>query len=171
MQPDLDTLNRCNEEEFVRALAGVFEHSDWVARHAVKARPFGSVEQLHTALFDEVRRASKDVQKQFLCAHPELAGREAQQGALTANSENEQAGAGLLALSAAEMQRITALNAAYRTKHGFPYIVCVPLQTKASLLANFEQRLQHDSDAEMQEALAQIKLITKLRLERLLQAS
>jgi 2-oxo-4-hydroxy-4-carboxy-5-ureidoimidazoline decarboxylase len=171
MKLALETLNQCSEEDFIQALSGVFEHSDWVARQAVKVRPFQTLHQLHTTMFDAVRQASEKIQKEFLCAHPELAGREAQQGSLTLNSELEQSGGRLHALSAAEMQRMTSLNASYRTKHGFPFIICVPQHTKVSLFENFEQRLHGDSHQELREALAQIEIITRLRLERLLQVT
>jgi 2-oxo-4-hydroxy-4-carboxy-5-ureidoimidazoline decarboxylase len=66
---------------------------------------------------------------------------------------------------------MATLNTAYRAKHDFPFILCVPRHTKASLFENFEQRLHRASDLELQEALAQIEIITRLRLERLLQVT
>jgi 2-oxo-4-hydroxy-4-carboxy-5-ureidoimidazoline decarboxylase len=82
----LQTLNQCSEEDFVQSLAEVFEHLSWVARYAFKARLFRSLQHLHATMFDVVRHANETIQREFLCVHPELAGREAQQGSLTENS-------------------------------------------------------------------------------------
>jgi 2-oxo-4-hydroxy-4-carboxy-5-ureidoimidazoline decarboxylase len=98
-------------------------------------------------------------------AHPELAARVE----LTDFSSSEQMGAGLKQLTAAEFERFSALNAAYREKFGFPFIICVRLQTKASILAAFEARLERDAAAEQAEAIVQIGLIAKLRLQDLME--
>jgi 2-oxo-4-hydroxy-4-carboxy-5-ureidoimidazoline decarboxylase len=45
----------------------------------------------------------------------------------------------------------------------------VRLQTKASILAAFEARLERDAAAEQAEAIAQIGLIAKLRLQDLME--
>ncbi len=50
----------------------------------------------------------------LLQSHPDLAGKEAQAGAMTASSVSEQASAGLNALSKAEMTQISDHNAAYK---------------------------------------------------------
>lgn len=163
-------LNALNEAEFAHQLADVFEHSPWVAQRAARHRPFFSLAQLHQAMCKEMQAASLDEQLALLRAHPELAGREAQAGALTAASTHEQARAGLNALSASEMQRITTLNQAYRLRHGFPFIVCVGQHTKASLFDNFVRRTENPTDTEREEALAQVEGIALLRLQRLLGA-
>ncbi|MFC7409646.1 2-oxo-4-hydroxy-4-carboxy-5-ureidoimidazoline decarboxylase [Hydrogenophaga atypica] len=163
-------LNAMTEAEFASQLADVFEHSPWVAQRAARRRPFSSVEQLHHAMCKEMQAASLDEQLALLRAHPELAGREAQAGELTAASTHEQARAGLNALSAVEMRRITALNQAYRQQHGFPFIVCVGQHTKASLFDNFARRASNPTDAEREEALAQVEAIALLRLQRMLAA-
>ena len=56
---DLGTVNAMDRESFVAALGATFEHSPWVAESAWTARPFPSVEALHAAMFDVVRRAPK----------------------------------------------------------------------------------------------------------------
>jgi 2-oxo-4-hydroxy-4-carboxy-5-ureidoimidazoline decarboxylase len=80
-------------------------------------------------------------------------------------------GAGLKQLSPEEFERFAALNAAYREKFGFPFIICVRLNTKTSILAAFSSRLGNDARAEREEALMQIGLITKLRLQDLAKGS
>lgn len=163
-------LNALAESKFAQQLADIFEHSPWVAQRAARYRPFTSLAQLHHAMCREVQCAQLEEQLALLRAHPELAGCEAQAGELTSSSTQEQARAGLNALTASEMQRITALNQAYRQRHGFPFIVCVGQHTKASLFDNFARRANNPTHAEREEALAQVEAIALLRLRRLLGA-
>src|SRR6185295_72365 len=108
---DLAAVNAMDRDRFVASLGATFEHSPWVAESAWAARPFASVDALHAAMIQVVRGAPKAVQTAFLCAHPELAGREAQARTLTDDSKHEQASAGLDAMSRDEMVEMARLNA------------------------------------------------------------
>jgi 2-oxo-4-hydroxy-4-carboxy-5-ureidoimidazoline decarboxylase len=163
----LDRINALDREAFVAALGRSFEHSPWVAEGAWAARPFHSVEALHAAMMDVVRRAPRQQQLAFLRAHPELAGKEAQAGSMTGESVAEQASAGLDALSAEEFQTLRVLNGTYRARHGFPFIIAARLHAKAQILAELRRRTGRDSEAELQEALAQIATISRLRVDAL----
>lgn len=154
--------------EFIALLGGIFEHSPWVAEAVVHERPFGTLEALHTAMVACVERAPRERRLALLGAHPDLAGREAQAGQLTPSSTAEQARAGLDGLSADEVSRIAALNAAYRAKFGFPFIVAVRDHTKASIFETFVQRLANDAETEFAEASRQVYRITRLRLGALI---
>ncbi len=160
-------LNTATPEHFVATLRDIFEHSPWVAERALRGRPFADVSALHATMTGIVEQATEEEKLALLRAHPELAGREAQQGSLTAASAGEQERAGLNALSRAELIRINELNAAYRAQHAFPFIVCVGQHTKESLMRNFEQRASSTTDVEMTVALQQVAAITRLRLDRL----
>ena len=164
----LGELNVAAPDRVVAELGDIFEHSPWVAERALADRPFADVPELHAAMTRIVEQASDDEKLALLRAHPELAGREAQQGSLTAGSAVEQERAGLNALTRAEMMRITELNAAYRKQHGFPFIVCVGHHTKDSLMQDFERRAVSTTAVETAEALRQVAAIARLRLDRLL---
>ena len=116
----LQQINALDREAFRAALGRSFEHSPWVAEAAWAARPFASVEALHAAMMAVVLAAPRRTQLEFLRAHPELAGKEAQAGTMTDESVGEQASAGLNALSAEEFQSLRELNAAYRARHHIP---------------------------------------------------
>jgi 2-oxo-4-hydroxy-4-carboxy-5-ureidoimidazoline decarboxylase len=146
----------------------VFEHSPWVAEAAWPAAPFTTVGDLHAAMVAAVRSAAEEQRLALIRAHPDLAGRAARSGTMTAASTDEQAGAGLLNLSEAEFERLHRLNSAYRERFGFPFIIAVRHHSKASLLAAFEARLAQSRDAEVETALGEIFAITALRLEALL---
>jgi 2-oxo-4-hydroxy-4-carboxy-5-ureidoimidazoline decarboxylase len=161
---DLNAVNYMDAVSFVVALGDVFEHSPWVAESAWNARPFDSVEALLTAMVAVVNGAAPAQQHALLCAHPELAGREARAGDMTDASEAEQASIGLNRLTAAELARIDDLNRAYGTKFGHPFIIAVRNHTKQGIFAMFERRLANSAETERAAALAEVFTIARLRL-------
>lgn len=160
----LNDLNALDQDEFVSCLGLVYEHSSWVAREAHKEAPFPSLTRLHECMQAAVTGGPEDAQLELLKAHPDLAGKAALAGELTANSSVEQASAGLDSLSADEMARFTALNDAYREKFGFPFILAVRGANKGRILAAFEGRLGNSRGSEIAQALAEVGKIAWLRL-------
>jgi len=162
----LDALNAADRAAFVAALGDIFEHAAWVAERAHAARPFASVDALHEAMMHAVRGAPLPEQLAFLRGHPELGGKIARAGAMTADSVAEQGGLGLDRLDERDFARFERANAAYREKFGFPFIVCVRRHACAeSILSTFEQRVEHDPETEFAAALTEIGYITRLRLD------
>jgi OHCU decarboxylase len=158
-------LNTLSEDEFAAHFGTVFEHSPWVAKRAWRRRPFSSIEALHCAMMTEVREAKFDEQLSLVRAHPELAGREAREGALTADSSAEQARLGLAALSSEQFQAIAELNRSYRRKFSFPCIVALRLHaSRDSVMSEMRRRLANDAATELRNALEQIGHITRGRL-------
>ena len=160
-----------DRNSFVAAFGQVFEHSPWIAAAAFdRGLPAAAdrAEGLHRALSAVLREASEERQRALIDAHPDLAGRLARAGRLTASSSKEQAGAGLDQLTDAERARFTALNEAYRARFGFPFIMAVKGRAKDEILAAFERRLAHDPATELKTALEQIERIALLRLTDLL---
>jgi 2-oxo-4-hydroxy-4-carboxy-5-ureidoimidazoline decarboxylase len=143
-------------------MSALFEHSPWVEERAGAGPSSGD---RHADLMAVVHKASPEEQLALIRAHPELAGKAAVDGSLTEASAAEQASAGLDRLTQAEFDRFHALNAAYRKKFGFPFIICVRLTDKAGIFAAMERRLANDRDAEIATALEQIGEIVRLRLE------
>jgi 2-oxo-4-hydroxy-4-carboxy-5-ureidoimidazoline decarboxylase len=160
----LEALNASSRDDFVAALAGVFEHAPWVAEAAHRKVPFATVAALHQNLLDAVRAVPRDQQLAFVKRHPELGSKVAQAGNLTAESKSEQGSLGLDRLSADEFAKFDKLNAAYRQKFGFPFIICVRRHTRDSILRHFEARIANATDAELETAITEIGLITRLRL-------
>ena len=72
-----------------------------------------------------------------------IANRTQRAAGLTAESADEQNGAGLDRLSDAEYAAFERVNNAYRDKFGFPYIVCVRRHTRDSVLRDFETPLRN----------------------------
>ena len=151
-----------DRDSFIARYGALFEHSPWVVQRASAMLPLPS---LHAGLMKVVHDATPEEQLALIRAHPELAGKAAVDGDLTEASAAEQASAGLDRLTQEEFDRFHALNAAYREKFGFPFIVAVRLTNKADILAAMESRLANDRDTEIAEALHQIGEIVRLRLE------
>ena len=107
----------------------------------------------------------RDRQIALIRAHPDLAGRAAVAGTLTADSAREQSSAGLDRLTPEEYEAFTGANTAYRERFGFPFVICVREHDKDSILASAEARLQNDPDGEIDVALREIAKIAALRLE------
>jgi len=168
--PDLDmnAINGMDRPAFVQKFGGIFEKSPWVAEKAWDKRPFASLDAMHAAMVDVVKSAPLPSQLALLQSHPDLAGKEAQAGAMTASSVSEQASAGLNALSKDEVTRISDFNAAYKQKFGFPFIIAVRMHTKEGIFFDFSRRLQNDTQTEYSNDLQNVYAITLLRLNTLL---
>jgi 2-oxo-4-hydroxy-4-carboxy-5-ureidoimidazoline decarboxylase len=163
----LAALNAMERDAFVAAIGPTFENAPWVAASAWPARPFASVSALHAALLNVVRQAPEDKKLAFLCGHPELAGREAQAGTMTTESVGEQKSAGLNAMTSAELAEMQRLNRAYRERHGFPFIIAVRANTKQQIFDAMRARVAQDTKIERNAALEQIGLITRGRIDAL----
>ena len=167
----IERPSRMDKSRFVAKFGGVFEHSPWIAEraHDLELGPaHDSAAGVHNALCRMFRSASPDERLGVLTAHPDLAGKLAAAKRLTDESTSEQASAGLDALTAAEHAQFTELNAAYVTKHGFPFIIAVRDYDKTGILAAFQARLTNDTSTEFDTACTQVERIARLRLEDML---
>ncbi|APR35763.1 2-oxo-4-hydroxy-4-carboxy-5-ureidoimidazoline decarboxylase [Paraburkholderia sp. SOS3] len=168
MHYTLDQLNRVSDDAFVAALSGIFEHSPWVAQAAAGMRPFASIDELHREMSRIVDTAGEARQLALINAHPELAGKAAVRGELTAESTREQSGAGLDQCTQEEFDHLLQLNAAYREKFGFPFILAVRGYDRHGIIANFEARVNNSRADELRASLDQIYRIARFRLDDLL---
>ena len=165
MTSALERLNAASTADAAALLAGLYEHSPWVTDAVVGRRPFASRAALERALCETVRDATRDAKLALIRAHPDLGAR----GALTAASTDEQSRAGLFAGDA----KLASLNAAYRERFGWPFVLAVKGPRGRGLapdeiVATFERRLAAHPDVEFDECLRQIDRIAQIRLaERL----
>src|ERR1700682_6033102 len=166
-QRTLADLNACSSSDFVAALANIFEYSPWIAEQAASVRPFAGVKALFEAMKAAVDGAAPELRLALIKAHPDLANKTQRAAGLTAESNAEQNSVGLDRLSDTEYEAFERVNNAYRTKFGFPYIVCVRRHTKDSILRDFERRLPNDAGTEAQGSIEEICLIAALRVDQL----
>ncbi|MCL7406336.1 allantoinase PuuE [Marivivens sp.] len=158
------------KDRFVSLYGGIFEHSAWIAERAFELElgpAHDCAAGVHNALCRMFRSATEDERLGVLLAHPDLAGKLAAAGRLTAESTSEQASAGLNMLTDEERETFTALNTDYVAKHGFPFIIAVRDHDKASILAAFKRRINNDRDTEFAEACRQVERIAEFRLQDL----
>jgi 2-oxo-4-hydroxy-4-carboxy-5-ureidoimidazoline decarboxylase len=139
--------------DFVQTYGWIFEDSPWVAERAFPKAPFHSIDELHAAMVDVVKNATREEQLALLQAHPDLGARRKMSEAST----NEQASIGL--------EEEFALNAAYKQKHGFPFLYAVKGSTKEQIRQALEARLDNPTDVEFAEALRQVYRIALFRLQ------
>jgi beta-ureidopropionase / N-carbamoyl-L-amino-acid hydrolase len=169
----LEHLNQCGADEFTRLLHGLYEHSPWIPERAAADRPYPTVTALKQALERVVRQATTEEQLGLVRAHPELAGKAALAGTLTAESTGEQAKAGLTQCSPEELATLHRLNAEYNARFGFPFILAVKGPTgngltRQEIIAHFTRRLRAQHDDELAECLRQIGRIAAMRLNLLM---
>ncbi len=167
----IERPSEMDKARFVALYGGIFEHSAWIAEraHALELGPaHDCAAGVHNVLCRAFRSASDEERLGVLNAHPDLAGKLAAAGRLTAESTSEQAGAGLDLLTDAERDHFTKLNNDYVAKHGFPFIIAVRDHDKASIMAAFDRRIGNDSDTEFTEACKQVERIAEFRLMDLL---
>jgi 2-oxo-4-hydroxy-4-carboxy-5-ureidoimidazoline decarboxylase len=169
-QISLDTLNTTDRKTFIAAIGEVMELAPWVAEETFAKRPFPSMAALYQAMTDAVRNAPAERRQALINGHPDLAGKAAREGKLTADSAAEQGAAGLDTLSEHEFADFHRLNDAYRKKFAMPFIVCVRRHGKQSILRAFERRLKNDAAAEQKTALDEIFRIAALRLDQRIKA-
>jgi chitin deacetylase len=163
--------SQMDRARFVARFGSIFEHSPWIAERAYDLElgpAHDSAAGLHNALARMFRSATAAERMGVLRAHPDLAGKLAQAKRLTEESTAEQASAALDALTDAERANFEALNAEYTAKHGFPFIIAVRDNTKASILAAFRARIANDTETEFATACKQVERIAELRLKDIL---
>lgn len=155
--------------EFIETFGHVFEHSPWIAENAwyrgLGARN-DTAAGLHEALCNEIRRADDEQKLELLRAHPEL-GVAIGRGELSESSRREQQRSNLDACTPEEYAEFQRLNAAYREKFGFPFILAIKGYHRKQILEIFRQRLGHGPEEELQAALTQVMKIGLYRLQEL----
>jgi len=160
------------QEDFMDVFGGVYEHTPWIAEAVYAAGLTGSqdtVAGLHDSLRTNVDDADDEKKLALLRAHPDLAGKLAISGELTADSTSEQASAQLDKCTPEEFAEFQSLNDRYKEAFGFPYILAVRGRNRQEILENFRSRVDSTPDTEFAEALKQVHRIALLRIEALFQ--
>lgn len=165
-----DRPSTLTEEKFLSIYGGIYEHSPWIALAAFAQQQtfdLDTVEGLHQAMKEAVENADYARKLALICAHPQLACAPAVAATLSKESSSEQKGAGLKECTPEEFAEFQSLNAAYKDKFGFPFIIAVKGLHRTDILENFRARMNNDRDTEFSTALTQIHKIAFLRLTAL----
>jgi OHCU decarboxylase len=138
----------------------------WAAGVAAK-RPYSTVEALHQAADSTWWRLGRADWLEAFSHHPQIGDKPAG-GSQSARqwAAGEQAGAGTATEDV--KAHLARANRAYFEKFGYIYIVCATGKSAEGMLAILNQRLQNDLASELSIAAEQQRLITRIRLDKLL---
>lgn len=138
----------------------------WVTAVASR-RPYETVDALHKAADSVWWKLGRADWLEAFSHHPQIGDKPAS-GSESAQrwAEGEQSGA--RAASDDVKTRLSRANRAYFEKFGYIYIVCATGKSAEAMLAILNQRLQNDLASELSIAAEQQRLITRIRLDKVL---
>ncbi len=157
-------INLLKKKEFLSIFGNIFEKSDWIADEVFNLKPFKNSNDLVIKMMDVYENINNEEMIKIFNLHPQLA----IEKRLTSFSSKEQTGAKLNECSKEEFEEFEKLNADYKKKYGFPFIIAVKGKNKDEILNNFRQRIQNNFEIEFNEAKNQVKKIASSRLEGIL---
>ena len=157
-------INLLKKKEFLSIFGNIFEKSDWIADEVFNLKPFKNSDDLVIKMMDVYENINNEEMIKIFNSHPQLA----IEKRLTSFSSKEQTGAKLNECSKEEFEEFEKLNADYKKKYGFPFIIAVKGKNKDEILNNFRQRIQNNFEIEFNEAKNQVKKIASSRLEGIL---
>ncbi|XP_020902075.1 2-oxo-4-hydroxy-4-carboxy-5-ureidoimidazoline decarboxylase-like [Exaiptasia diaphana] len=162
---DIVSVNQLSNEDFISQFGNVVECTSLCAAAVAGNRPFLNFNDLYRNLCDFIDALPSSGRAGILRSHPDLAGRLAKANALTVESTQEQASAGLSNLTKEEMQLIDKYNQDYRQKFGFPFVICARLNNKERIINALKARLVNDLEQELNTGIEEVKKIMLLRLK------
>ncbi len=164
--------SREDRERFMARFGEVAEHSPWVAAAVWDADPEVAQSRDPVVLSDAfgraVRSAPREQCLELLRAHPDLACGVRDRAQMGADSQSEQAGAGLDQCTPEEFIEFQSLNLAYREEFGFPFIIAVSGLDRREILKRFRDRIERSEEAEFKTAVENVIRIIGFRLEKIL---
>ena len=156
-----------SRQAFIERYGGIYEHSPWVAEQCFESAAGAGQATLASVFAKCVDNADYEIRLQLIRAHPDLAGRAAVRGELTADSADEQASARIDRCTNEEYEQFVSFNSAYKEKFGFPFVMAVKNSNRHQILRAFAERIENDVDTEFENAIREIHKIARLRLEAL----
>lgn len=138
----------------------------WATRVATR-RPYATVEALHKTADSIWWNLERADWLEAFSHHPRI-GEKPESGSEFARQWAEREQTGTRAATDEVKARLARANRAYFEKFGYIYIVCATGKSAEAMLAILNQRLQNDPPSEISIAAEQQRLITRIRLEKLL---
>jgi OHCU decarboxylase len=162
----LAEFNQLPSAEAESALIDCCGSACWAASVSSR-RPFGTVEALHKTAESIWWNLDRTDWLEAFSHHPQIGNKPASGTEFSRQwAEGEQTGA--RAATEDVKARLARANRAYYEKFGYIYIVCATGKSAEAMLAILNQRLQNDAPSEISIAAEQQRLITRIRLEKLL---
>ncbi|XP_026765068.1 2-oxo-4-hydroxy-4-carboxy-5-ureidoimidazoline decarboxylase-like isoform X1 [Galleria mellonella] len=164
MALSISEVNALDDAQFEAIFGNVIELCSDAAVQISKKKPFKNLADLCKAFDQYLDGLSKAEKLVVLRLHPDLAGRLASQGELTRESTAEQRSAGLLDLTEEQKSIINTSNEAYKTKFGFPFIICARENKVQSIIEGLQRRYNSTQEQEITVGINEVKKICKLRI-------
>jgi OHCU decarboxylase len=156
----LTALNDCSPETARSQFKRCCGSSKWGELMA-EARPFADLHDLETCADRTWGSCARNDWLEAFAAHPRI-------GAQADTRWSRQEQSGVTKVSNAALAALARANHAYEVKFGYIFVVCATGKAAAEVLAAVEQRLGNDPSIEIHNAAEQQRLITRLRLRKLL---
>ena len=166
----LESLNRMARGEARARLLACCGSERWASEMADR-RPFGNFRELFEAADLTWWKLGPEDWRAAFAAHPKIGERGAarETGAEAGRwSEEEQAGVG--GASPEVTEALASANRDYEARFGHIFIICATGKSPAEMLDALRRRLANDPETELCVAAEQQRLITRLRLMKLLGA-
>jgi 2-oxo-4-hydroxy-4-carboxy-5-ureidoimidazoline decarboxylase len=160
MRIRLAALNICDAESAALQFRRCCASGQWV-RGMTSARPFDGIEEMESCADHLWAQCPPGEWLAAFAAHPKIGAREGSEW-----SKQEQAAA--MSAAAAVQQELAQANREYEEKFGFIFIVCATGKSSAEMLEILRGRMRNTPGMELREAAEQQRLITRLRLRKLL---
>ncbi|KAM4797017.1 putative 2-oxo-4-hydroxy-4-carboxy-5-ureidoimidazoline decarboxylase [Rhinophrynus dorsalis] len=161
---DLNAVNCMNYEEFINIFGNIIEKCPLISGAIWSKLPFSSVADLENCVYEFIDSLPPSGKEGILRCHPDLAGREMMSGTLTAESQREQDQAGLTSLSPTERESLNLLNSQYKTKFGFPFVICAKMSDRSKIMQELSSRIKNERSIELHNGIDEVKKICHLRV-------
>jgi len=160
MRIRLAALNICDAESAAAQFRRCCASEQWV-RGMTSARPFDGIEEMESYADHLWAQCPPAEWLATFAAHPKIGTREGSEW-----SKQEQSA--VMIAAEAVREELAQANRRYEEKFGFIFIVCATGKLPAEMLEILQGRMRNTPGAELLDAAEQQRLITRLRLRKML---
>ncbi|MCA1817956.1 MAG: 2-oxo-4-hydroxy-4-carboxy-5-ureidoimidazoline decarboxylase [Acidobacteria bacterium] len=164
----IERLNSLTHDEAEGELLKCCGSTAWACAMSA-SRPFGDADELGRAADEVWSRLERDDWLEAFSRHPKIGEREAAAGQSRQEqgwSSQEQSGVG--GSGEAARAELAELNREYEVKFGHVFLICATGKSADEMLADLRERLRNEPEDEIKRAAEEQRLITRLRLGKLL---
>lgn len=162
----IEDINKLNSDDFLNLFKNVVELWPKAADTIKSKRPFNTLSEFAHEFDLYLENVNFEDKIAILRSHPDLAGKLLDENKLSEESAQEQAAAGLDQLTTEQKTELVRLNAEYRQKFDFPFVICVRQNKKIDkILKGFRSRLPNYRSTEIVNGINEVKKICRIRLE------
>jgi 2-oxo-4-hydroxy-4-carboxy-5-ureidoimidazoline decarboxylase len=169
MNRGLARLNGLSTDQAVLELMRCCGSSRWAAAMAARC-PFKSAAQLHAAAEEIWRGLRREDWLEAFAHHPRIGGAVTDPKLAAARQWSQSEQSGMAGAPEELRQRLAQANDAYLNKFGYTFLICATGRSAGEMLDQLLERLENDAETELAVAVEEQRLITRLRLEKMLAA-